>query len=157
MKRSSFITWEQLKVGVRLFLSEQTPSLSTFQVAVIMYAGKFMKERPKVARDFLQAYVQGVKLYNQRGLKDAEIAGIRATLLVTVAVIGVTSWASTARIIRSQTLSLKERAFVSRARVIGAGGGHIMLRHILPNVLNLIVANTVLTFAAGNVLPSSTE
>ena len=67
---------EQLKVGVRLFLSEQTPSVSTFQVAAIMYAGKFMKERPKVARDFLQAYVQGVKLYNQRGLKDPEIAGI---------------------------------------------------------------------------------
>src|SRR6266550_2859293 len=67
---------EQLKVGVRLFLSEQTPSLSTFQVAVIMYAGKFMKERPKVAREFLQAYLQGVKLYNQRGLKDAEVAGI---------------------------------------------------------------------------------
>ena len=67
---------EQLKVGVRLFLSEQTPSVSTFQVAAVMYAGKFMKERPKVARDFLQAYVQGVKRYNQRGLKDPEIAGI---------------------------------------------------------------------------------
>ena len=67
---------EQQKVGVRLFLTEQTPSLSTFQIAVIMYAGKFMKERPKVARDFLQAYLQGVKLYNQRGLKDPEIAGI---------------------------------------------------------------------------------
>lgn len=86
---------------------------------------------------------------------DAEIAGIRATLFVTVLVIGVTSWASTARIIRSQTLSLKERAFVSRARVIGAGGGHIMIRHILPNVLNLIVANTVLTFA-GAVLTETT-
>jgi NitT/TauT family transport system substrate-binding protein len=66
---------ELQKVGVRLFLSEQTPAISTFQVAVIMYAGKFMKERPKVAREFLQAYLQGVKLYNQRGLKDAEIAG----------------------------------------------------------------------------------
>jgi peptide/nickel transport system permease protein len=77
----------------------------------------------------------------------AEIAGIRATLFVIVIVIGVTSWASTARIIRAQALSVKERAFVSRARVIGAGGGHIMLRHILPNVVNLVVANTVLTFA----------
>jgi peptide/nickel transport system permease protein len=86
---------------------------------------------------------------------DAEVAGIRATLFVTVVVIGITSWASTARIIRSQTLSLKERAFVSRARVIGAGGGHIMLKHILPNVLNLIVANTVLTFA-GAVLTETT-
>lgn len=67
---------ERLKVGVRLFLTEQVPALSTFQVAAIMYAGKFMKERPKVARDFLQAYLRGVTLYNQRGLKDPEIAGI---------------------------------------------------------------------------------
>jgi peptide/nickel transport system permease protein len=78
---------------------------------------------------------------------DAEILGIKATLLVIVIVIGLTSWASTARIIRSQTLSVKERMFVDRARVIGGGSAHIMRRHILPNVTNLIVANTVLTFA----------
>ena len=79
--------------------------------------------------------------------RDAEIAGIRITLIVIVIVIGITSWASTARVIRSQVLSLKERAFVDRARVIGAGGGHIMRRHLLPNVINLIIANTVLIFA----------
>ena len=78
---------------------------------------------------------------------DAEYFGIRATLLVIIVVIGLTSWASTARIIRSQTLSVKERMFVDRARVIGGSRAHIMRRHILPNVVNLIVANTVLTFA----------
>jgi peptide/nickel transport system permease protein len=78
---------------------------------------------------------------------EAELFGIRATLLVIVIVIGVTSWATTARIIRSQTLSIRERMFVDRARVIGGGSGHIMRRHILPNVVNLIVANTVLTFS----------
>jgi len=78
---------------------------------------------------------------------DAEIFGIRATLMVIIVVIGVTSWASTARVIRSQTLSVKERMFVDRARVIGGSRAHIMRRHILPNVVNLIVANTVLTFA----------
>ncbi len=78
---------------------------------------------------------------------EAELFGIRATLLVIIVVIGVTSWATTARIIRSQTLSIRERMFVDRARVIGGGSGHIMRRHILPNVVNLIVANTVLTFS----------
>ena len=61
--------------------------------------------------------------------------------------IGLTSWATTARIIRSQVLSVKERMFVDRARVIGSGPGRIMRRHIFPNVVNLIVAQTVLTFA----------
>ena len=78
---------------------------------------------------------------------DAEFLGIRATLLVIIVVIGLTSWATTARIIRSQVLSLKGRMFVDRARVIGAGPGRIMARHILPNVMNLIVAQAVLTFA----------
>jgi peptide/nickel transport system permease protein len=78
---------------------------------------------------------------------DAEILGIRATLLVIIVVIGLTSWATTARIIRSQVLSLKGRMFVDRARVIGAGPGRIMVGHILPNVMNLIVAQAVLTFA----------
>jgi peptide/nickel transport system permease protein len=85
----------------------------------------------------------------------SEVFGIRVTLIVIVVVIGITSWASTARIIRSQTLSVKERAFVGRARVIGSGGGHIMWRHILPNVMNLIVANTVLVFG-GAILTETT-
>jgi peptide/nickel transport system permease protein len=78
---------------------------------------------------------------------QAEFLGIRATLLVIVVVIGITSWATTARIIRSQTLSIRERMFVDRARAIGGGPGHIMRRHIFPNVINLIVAQSVLTFA----------
>lgn len=77
----------------------------------------------------------------------ASLFGIRATLLVIVVVIGLTSWATTARVLRSQVLSVKERMFVDRARVIGSGGGRIMRRHILPNVTNLIVAQAVLTFA----------
>jgi len=62
-------------------------------------------------------------------------------------VIGITSWAGTARIIRSQTLSIKERPYVERARAIGSGDGHIMIYHILPNVFPLIFANTVLVAA----------
>ena len=83
------------------------------------------------------------------------VLGIRTTLIVIVIVVGITSWASTARILRAQALSLKERPFVDRARVIGAGRLHIVRRHILPNVVNLIVANAVLVFA-GAVLTETT-
>lgn len=69
---------EQQKVGVRTFLTEHTPAVATFQVAVIMYSGKFIKERPKVARDFLQAYAKGVRYYTERGSKHDEIANILA-------------------------------------------------------------------------------
>jgi len=89
------------------------------------------------------------------GSATSEVFGIRMTLLVIVVVIGITSWSSTARIIRAQTLSIKERAFVDRARVVGAGQGYIMRVHVLPNVINLIVANAVLVFA-GAVLTETT-
>jgi peptide/nickel transport system permease protein len=86
---------------------------------------------------------------------EAEVMGLRATLVVIVIVIGITSWATTARIIRSQTLSIRSRMFVDRARVIGAGHGHIMRRHIFPNVVNLIVAQAVITFAAAVFIETS--
>ena len=69
---------ERQGVGAPFVLSEQVPSIATFQIGVIMYSGKFIKERPKVARDFMQAYVKGVKYYNERGLRDNEIATIVA-------------------------------------------------------------------------------
>ena len=61
-----------------------------------------------------------------------------------VVVIGITSWPSTARLIRSQVLSIRERLYVDRARPLGARKGHIIGRHILPNVTPLILANTTL-------------
>jgi peptide/nickel transport system permease protein len=64
-----------------------------------------------------------------------------------VVVIGITSWPSTARVVRSQVLTVKERQFIVRAKCVGATDGHIIKTHILPNVLPLIFANTVLLIA----------
>jgi len=69
------------------------------------------------------------------------------TLAVLIAVIGLLYWTTTARLIRSQVLTVKERQFVARARAIGAGNGHIMRKHILPLVLPLMTANTVLVIS----------
>ncbi|MGB0119728.1 MAG: ABC transporter permease [Solirubrobacterales bacterium] len=69
------------------------------------------------------------------------------TLTVLIAVIGLTSWAGTGRIVRAQVLTLRERAFVERARALGAGDTYIIKTHILPNTLPLIFANTVLIIA----------
>jgi peptide/nickel transport system permease protein len=64
-----------------------------------------------------------------------------------ILVIGVTGWSATARIVRAQTLSVKERFFVERTIALGAGRLHVMARHILPNVFPLVFANTVLVAA----------
>jgi peptide/nickel transport system permease protein len=59
-------------------------------------------------------------------------------------VIGITSWPSTARIVRSQVLTVKERLYVDRARALGATRSHVIARHILPNVSPLILASATL-------------
>ena len=72
---------------------------------------------------------------------------LNPSLTVLIVVIGLTSWAGTGRIVRAQVLTLRERAFVERARALGAGDGYIIRTHILPNTLPLIFANTVLIVA----------
>jgi peptide/nickel transport system permease protein len=59
-------------------------------------------------------------------------------------VIGVTSWPSTARLVRAQVLTVKQRLFVDRARSLGASRTHIVFRHVMPNVSGLILANATL-------------
>lgn len=64
-----------------------------------------------------------------------------------IAVIAILEWATTARIIRAQVMSVKERVYIKRARSIGASHLRIIGRHILPQVGPLLMANTVLTIA----------
>lgn len=62
-----------------------------------------------------------------------------ASLFTLFIALSVVSWGTVARVVRSQTLSLKERDYVSAARSIGSGGWRIMSRHILPNTLAPVI------------------
>jgi peptide/nickel transport system permease protein len=73
---------------------------------------------------------------------------------ITIA-IAVTSWSSTARIVRAQTLAVEARPFVERAHALGAGHRQVMLRQILPNVMPLILVSSTLT-VAGAILSETT-
>lgn len=66
------------------------------------------------------------------------------SLTVTVLVIGCFSWASVARIVRGQVLSLREREFVEAARSLGAGDPRIMFVDVLPNVIAPVIVYTTL-------------
>jgi peptide/nickel transport system permease protein len=69
-------------------------------------------------------------------------------LAVLIFVIGITSWPTTARLIRAQTLSIEGRPYLERARALGAGHWRQMNRYVLPNVMPLVFANATLTVAA---------
>jgi peptide/nickel transport system permease protein len=76
------------------------------------------------------------------------VAVLRERSLVNlIIVIGALGWTTTARLVRSQVLSLRERKFVTRARAVGGSDWHIVRRHILPLALPLMLANTVLVIS----------
>jgi len=70
-------------------------------------------------------------------------------------VIAITGWTGTARVVRSQVLSLKERPFIESVRAIGAGDDRIIFLHILPNVFPLIVAQMVLRIGSAIIMEAS--
>jgi peptide/nickel transport system permease protein len=68
-----------------------------------------------------------------------------------VLILGFLGWMSFARLVRSQVLTLRERPFVEAAKAIGAGRTHIIIRHILPNVMSLVWI-TLATSVPGNIM-----
>ena len=72
-----------------------------------------------------------------------------------VFVIGITSWMQTARIVRGETLAIKEREFVLAATSVGTSGFHIITAHILPNILSPIMVSATLGIASAIITEST--
>jgi len=72
-----------------------------------------------------------------------------------ILVIGLLSWTYTARLVRSQVLSIKERQFVLRAKALGASNFRTIVRHIFPQVLPIILAESVLSISGAIIAESS--
>jgi peptide/nickel transport system permease protein len=64
-----------------------------------------------------------------------------------ILIIGVIYWTTTARLVRAQVKSIRERVYVKRARALGAGNTRLIAKHVLPQVAPLLIANTVLLVA----------
>jgi peptide/nickel transport system permease protein len=77
------------------------------------------------------------------------------SMFTIVLAIGVTSWPSTARLVRAQTLAIEARPYIERAQVLGGGHLHILVRHVLPAVLPLVLANTTLQVGSAIILEST--
>ncbi len=69
-------------------------------------------------------------------------------LFFLVAGLGSVSWLTMARIVRGEVLSLRNRPFIEASRVLGAGLGHILRRHIIPNTMSVVIVYLALTVPA---------
>jgi peptide/nickel transport system permease protein len=85
----------------------------------------------------------------------AVIAFLGPSIINIMVVIGLTHWMGAARLIRAETLSLKERDFVAAARAQGAGNLRIIFRHILPNALAPVLVWATLGVAGAILVESS--
>jgi len=89
-------------------------------------------------------------VYLFRDTVKSIFGGELGIFVLIVLVIGLLNWMSVARLVRSSFLQLKEREFVSAAITLGANSGRIMLKHILPNVLGVIIVAA--TLSVGNAI-----
>ena len=80
---------------------------------------------------------------------------LRPTVPLLIVIIGGLSWMGTARLVRGQFLSLREREFVEAARALGATNFRLILRHILPNAVAPITVSATLTVGQAILLESA--
>ncbi|QGY38596.1 ABC transporter permease subunit [Pseudodesulfovibrio cashew] len=85
----------------------------------------------------------------------AVIAFLEPSLTNIMIVIGLTGWMGVARLVRAETLSIRERDYVQAARAAGAGPARILFRHILPNALAPVLVSATLGVAGAILTESS--
>jgi peptide/nickel transport system permease protein len=71
-----------------------------------------------------------------------------ARLLFLCLILGITSWTGLCRLLRAETLKLRELAYVEAAVALGVSAPRILRRHVLPNVMHIVVISVVLDFSA---------
>ncbi|MDR3086822.1 MAG: ABC transporter permease [Azoarcus sp.] len=79
---------------------------------------------------------------------DTAIQRADARLLALCAILGMTSWTGLCRLLRGETLKLRELEYVQAARAFGASTAAIMRRHILPNVMHIVLITVALDFSS---------
>ncbi|WP_017612703.1 ABC transporter permease [Nocardiopsis salina] len=82
----------------------------------------------------------------------AVLPGGTGTIIVAI---GLTVWPPTARLVRAQTLAVEARPYVERARALGGGHTHVMVWHVLPNVMPVVLAQTTLLVATSIIAEST--
>lgn len=83
---------------------------------------------------------------NHPNFFSVQIYQADARLLGLCVILGITSWTTLCRLLRGETLKLSEIGYVQAAKTLGGSSGHILLRHILPNIFHIVIIVSVLDF-----------
>ncbi len=139
--------WTQLVYGTRISLSIGL-SAAAISVAVGTAVGIICGYLGGVVDEFMMRVVDVLMAIPTLPILIILGAILGKSVWNIVLLISAFAWMGTARLVRSQTLSLRERVFVESAKASGASDAYVMLVHILPNVLPLVFAGMVLRIPA---------
>ena len=137
---SGFIYGSRVSLIVGFFAAFISIAIGgTFGIVAGFYGGR--------VENFLMRFTDLFLVIPDLPLIVVIVALTKPNLLNIIFVIGLLGWTTTARIVRSQTLAVKSRKFVLRAKAIGAGNRHIIMHHILPLVMPILVVNAILVIS----------
>lgn len=135
--------------GTRTSLIVATCSV-LIATTVGLAVGALAGYRGGIIDDVLMRITEVVQACPRFFLAIVTVAFFGAALDVLIIVLGLTSWPVLARVVRAETLSLREREFVEAARALGATDGRILLCHVLPSLLPAV--SVVVSLLAASVI-----
>lgn len=115
---------------------------------IIQYIYTTLNSIPSVLLIAASILMVQVYMANHEAAFTSVIVRADMRLLFLCMILGVTSWTSLCRLLRAETLKLREMEYVQAAQALGVKQGTILLRHILPNVMHIVLISVVLDFSA---------
>ncbi|MBK9325206.1 MAG: ABC transporter permease [Hydrogenophilales bacterium] len=114
---------------------------------LIQYLYTTLNSIPGVLLIAASVLVVQVQIEAHPELFETAAARSDVRLLALCVILGVTGWTGLARLLRAEALKLRELEFVQAARAFGVTHGRILLRHLLPNVMHLVLITVVIDFS----------
>jgi peptide/nickel transport system permease protein len=114
---------------------------------LIQYVYTVISSIPYVLLIAASALMMQLVIEQHAQMFDTAAARADARLVALCVIIGAISWTTLCRLLRAETLKLRETDYVQAARCFGVSGVRIMLRHILPNAFHIVLITVVLEFS----------
>lgn len=136
--------FSQLVYGARISLLVGLLS-AVLSVVIGLFIGVVAGYVGSIVDEFLMRFTDMLLVLPNLPLLLVLIAVLGPSMWNLILLIGVLGWMGFARVVRSQTLSLKERPFVEAAKAVGARRLYVIMRHIVPNVMSLVYVTLALS------------
>ena len=114
---------------------------------VIQYVYTTLSSIPGVLLIAAAVLILQVYMDSNQDLFDTVAARADIRLLFLCIILGITSWTGLCRLLRGETLKVREMEFIQAATAFGVGHFRIIARHILPNVMHIVMISIVLDFS----------